>query len=369
MSIVQVPGGFLYPPLLQWNPTFDIDNEPSWQDYIMNSGTRQIAIIFRAPKSGVLERFDFLIGDVVTQTPTNGLKVSFQNVSNGEPNGTSTYFRNVPSGNIFASDQCIPGVITDDGTDNGNKKTIERGELLACVIEFESFTTGDSLEMRHCTQATYAAKGAYLLTADNVGSWTTQPGIPILTLVYEGEDFVPMIDTAGLYDIGRSLISQSLLNDEGGLAFTLDAPARVGGVYITVKSEEDFTLKLYDAEANEILESISIDLDEHYPNSDSVDTILIRFSEPDRLLQPNQIYILSVTPGGTGILTIYTLFVWDTPYMAALPGGSDWHYRRRSNDGDWLIDNSARPMFGLHITGIDHDTSGGSGGPGWEGDP
>src|SRR5262245_35066085 len=118
---------------------------------LIDAAAEKDAFIFEAPKAGTLDMFEFSLG-AVTQAPTNGLKCSFQDVSGstGDPDGVIDQFRTV-TGGLSAGAWVAPGLITSDGTDTGTKRAVAKGDLLACVIEFASFSAGDSLSLNTIT--------------------------------------------------------------------------------------------------------------------------------------------------------------------------------------------------------------------------
>lgn len=379
MAIVEIPGGVFLPAPIQFSPTGTL----GFATYTLNGTNRKIGFILRAPRIsgnelgtiGVsdtkLERFEFMIG-VVAQNPANGLKVSFTTVSTGNPVNTADWYYVITTGNISVNTWTIPPYITTDGTNTGDRKTIEHGDLFACVIEFNNYSSGDSLQIKVLTQDLYAMKGAYTLTADSLGAWTKVTGMPVMALVYQTPEFVdtymPLSDAYAIESLPFITVDPNDEPDEVGLAFTLPAPMRVGGAYVMVSPSDDFDVVLYDIEANQEVERINVTTDDYYPNGNNIDYVYVRFTQ-DWLLQGNQIYILSVAPSGAGTVDVYYATTLTAAQMASLPGGSTWYYAQRVDAGDWAEQTRYRPIFGLQITGVDHDTSGGSGGTGWQGNP
>lgn len=381
MAIVEIPGGAFLPAPIQWEDS----GVPSFTNYTLNTTTRKISFILRAPRSGAsedeeLERFEFMIG-AAAQIPANGLKVSFQAVAAGAPVNSADYYYTIPIDDLNENRWVMPPYITSDGTDSGERMSVEHGQLFACVIEFENFSLGDSLTIQVISQDKYAMKGAYVLTSDILDAWTKVPGSPNMALVYKeqgAEDvYMPLMDAYAISDIILLDISSSTTPDEIGMQFTLLAPMRVGGAYVLVKPTGDFDVVLYDTETNTTLETVRVNTTDYYPNTHNVDYVYVRFAgadgiSGDRLLDANKVYVLSVLPASTSAVVVYWVvvgFSGEAEQMASLPGGETLHYRSRVDAGDWEEIIYYRPLFGLHITGVDHDISGGSGGGGWEGNP
>lgn len=372
MAITEIPGGVFLPAPIQWEDSA----EPGFTSYTLNGTNRKIGFILRAPMTGgateqdtKLERFEFMIG-TVTQNPANGLKVSFQDILSDAPINSADFYYTITTGSINADSWTIPPYITDDGTNTGNRREVERGVQFACVIEFANYSSGDSLVIKTVSQDKYAMKGAYSLTCDSIGAWTKVTGSPAMALVYKTPEFVdvyvPLTDAYAVKEVGPVTVIPDDEPDEVGMAFTLPAPMRIGGAYVMVAPTDNFTVNLYDAESNTVLESVAVDKDEYYANSHNIDYVYVRF-ETDRLLQGNQIYVLSIVPDD--VVDVHCLYVHSTAQMASLPGGATWYYRHRVDGGDWTEVTTQRPLFGLHITGVDHDTTGGGSSGGWQGNP
>lgn len=365
MAIVQVPE-FYEPAPIVWQEGL----VPGFFSNPLATGGRKFAFILRVPKGGTLETFEFNIG-TVTQNPTNGLKVSFQDVVNGEPNGTATYYYYIPTGSIAANTWIIPPYITSDGADTGSRKTVTHRDFVACVIEFTNFVLGDSLIIRNLTHGVYAIRGAYGVVFNTAGSaWAkSEGGFPVMALMYDDGNYVSLADAYAIYEFITTPIFADEEIDEIGLAFQLTAPKRVGGAYVLVDPEEDFDIVLYDTEANEELERVRVEVGSYTPNVFNIDYVMVRFTH-DHLIKANQFYVLSVAPTGTtGIVNVYSVLANSAAQMAGMPCGVNWHYRDRVDGGDWRELTNHVPLFGLLVTGIDHDISGGSGGGGWEGNP
>lgn len=365
MAIVEAPE-FFYPPPVPWNNP--VGDPPDFISNTLNDTNRKISFLLQVPKNGQLEAFEFKVGSV-SQTPANGLKVSFQDVSaDGKPDGSADYFYTITSGSVSANAWTIPPYLTDDGTSGGNRKSVSQSSWVACVIEFVSFVSGDSVVIQSLTQDTFAPKGAFVAKADVINVWTKIAGIPILALVYDGGDYVSLTDAYPVYSIGNDSISPSTTPDEIGLTFTLLAPMRVGGAYIFAGASEFFNVTLYDTETDSILEQIGVEQGSFFESNQAIDYVFVRF-ETNRLLQANRIYVLSVAPVGSGFVDIYSFNAYSTAQMDSMPCGAIWSVRTRADAGDWTEILTSHPLFGLLVTGVDHSISGGSGGSGWDGDP
>jgi hypothetical protein len=153
--------GFIYPPLINFlNGSYASNLDNFFLDWNLNQ--KKIAVIFNCPISGILDGVECLLDG--TFNISTSVKFSFQDLdSNGLPDGTPDEYR---AGIILESvgSTWVPsGIMSSDGTDNGTKRTVTRGQRLACVIEFDSGFADDYVglgslvvaesEFRHATLA------------------------------------------------------------------------------------------------------------------------------------------------------------------------------------------------------------------------
>lgn len=372
MAIVEIPGGGIFAPApIAWSEA----GVPTFETYTLDTTTRKFAIIFRVPESNTLDKFEFGLR-TVTQAPANGLKVSFQDVVGGEPDGTATHFRVVTSG-LTTISWVSPDAITDDGTDTGNKKVAVRGDLVACVIEFESFSFGDDLDIAVLAGSQYTIKGAYILSANLLGVWTKGTGIPCMGLVvtdYEVVDVdisdghIAVPNTYPVYDI---IADAAEFEEEAGMVFHFPAPVRIGGGYVFVSPLVDFEVVLYDVEDEyREVERVSISLDDYLANGNNQDYVEFRFLS-DHLIDANKPYILAIATQDISDVVDFA-YLWSSNIHTALgfPFGGTWYASSHKEAGVWAGEGVANllPLFGLLVTGIDHEI-GGNSQSGWEGNP
>jgi hypothetical protein len=133
-------GPVLFPTPLSFNGI-----TPAFRAILLDATAEKLAVITHAPQTGTLDGFELLLG-TVGQAPASGLRFSFQDVSltTGDPDGTADQFRTVTAG-ITSDTWLVSGLVTDDGSDTGVKRIVTQGDRLACVVEFASWDTGDSV--------------------------------------------------------------------------------------------------------------------------------------------------------------------------------------------------------------------------------
>lgn len=361
MAIEQVPGGLWIPTPIPWGAA-----NPSFTSMLINASAEKAAFIIQVPKSGTLNYFEFLTG-TVSQSPANGLKLSFQDVdlATGDPDGTADQYRVLAHPISANTWQLPPGALTSDGTDSGTKRTVTRGELLACVVEFESFAVSDSVNVRTLNLAANAFMGNTPYPTHFTAAWAKLNDGAVMALVYDDNSYPAIL---GVYPFAQ--IQSYTYNvdtggaDEYGLAFSMPSDVRVGAFYVRANIAGNADLVLYDKDLSTVLETMSIDANVRVQAATQYH--LARCST-DRLLYANETYILSLKPTTTTDVTLYTGSPDSDVISTALDGGNTWGIANRLNGGTWTYTKIERPFMGIVVTGIDHEI-GGSPSTGWEGD-
>jgi len=362
MAMSKVPGGLWIPTPIPWGTA-----TPAFGNILLDASAEKAAFIIQVPKTGTLQRFEFLTGTAV-QTPANGLKCSFQDVdlATGDPDGTIDQFR--PSVSSGTDVWVVPGVITSDGTDSGTKRSVTRGERLACVVEFQSFLAGDSINIRVVNLDANVFMGNPPYPDQFTAAWSKLSEGLVMALRYDDGTYETILGACYPFEqIGSDAFNiDSGGGDEIGLAFSFESPVRVGGYYMRADLDAVADLVLYDKDGVTALDTMSLDPDVRTTAGSQYHIVR---SPTDRLLDANDVYRVILKPTTTTNVNLSNFSTNGADLLNTMEGGSKWYYTLRVNNGTWADSLSQRPFMGIIVTGIDHDISGGSGGPGWEGDP
>jgi len=373
MAIERIYGGLWIPAPVPFNTA-----TPSFTSMLIDASGEKVALIIQVPRTGTLDQFEFRIGSSI-QLPTNGLKCSFQDVSltTGDPDGTIDQYRVVTG--LSANSWVIPGLMTSDGTDGGTKRNVARGDLLACVIEFQSFNLLDVVNVSALDLSSTAFMGSPPYSDHFTLSWAKQKNGLVMALKYD-DGVVEQIMGGNCYPI-KNLLSQSYNDDSVrnrfGLAFSVPTPVLLGGIYVHAALPVDTALELYDPQGFPdgsgigLLETVTLDTNVQVDTTRHYHTIRFR---QDHRLRGNEFYgaILWTNSVDAGAEITLSKFEIDrADLMNAADGGQNFYMRRglAIQINTWEDILTERPWMGLIITGIDHDTSGGSSGPGFEGVP
>jgi hypothetical protein len=319
--------------------------------YLLNASGERAWFVIQCPKAGTLDWFEYRTSTVV-DNPDNGMQSSFQTVdpATGFPDGVVDQFRDVTA--AFASNTWItpPGVMTDDGTNTGVKRTVTRGEWLACVINFVSFTAGDAINI-----AVLAVNASSQTIASTMYPGSNTSGsdvkdttnLPILALKYADGTYAEFdVPIWPLLTLNSRTFNSGSTPDERALRLVPDIAARSCGAWVRADIDGPADVVLYDA-ADAVLASYSLD-----PEIRSVNN-----GVPMRVYWSANVAAavnrLSLKPtSGTNIIS-YDFDVPSAAHMACVSGGAAWYGSTRTDAGAWTDTTTQRPLMGLIFDGFD----------------
>jgi hypothetical protein len=329
----------------------------------MNASGDRVAIIVECPKAGTLDKFEFFSG-TVSNTPDNGIRCSFQTIAptTGNPDGTQDQFRDILAG-LTSATWMVPGLITSDGTDTGAKRTVSRGELVGCVVDFVSFVASDTYQVATVRTNTYMQGRNYNADGSS-GAYTkgTTTSMPIVALKYDDGSYAVFAPDFVLPITGFNTFTfnSGSTPDERALKFSFAGPVRVRGAWIMCDLDNDTDVVLYDSDGSTVLATATIDKDLRFGSATTI--CPVQFSFPSSVsLAASTNYYLSIKPGASSI-SAYSLQFPGTAYLAASPWGANAIMSTRTDAGAWSDETDEQLYAGLIIDGIDNGAGGGGGG-------
>lgn len=320
----------------------------------------QFAVMVRCPKAGTLDRFEFCTASV-NNNPDNGLRLSFQDVdATGVPDGTADQYR-VITGTISSNTWQVPGTMTDNGTDLGNKRTVTKDEMIACVVGFESFVSGDSVSISvQSTLTNWAGMlQSYMATANTTPTWTKGVNAPIVALFYDDGTIAEFMDGTiwPITTITQSTFGSGSTPDEYAMRFQVPFSMQVSGLWVRADFNNAADVILYD-NSDTSLGSFSINSS---LQRGAVPGITTRRFSSDVTLSANTTYRIAVKPTSASTIVLSKATVPSNAYLGSV-FGTEWYMSTRTDAGSWTDDNTAFFLAGLLVNGIDVTASGGSGG-------
>jgi hypothetical protein len=254
---------------------------------------------------------------------------------------------------LLANAWIAPGLITSDGTDTGAKRSVTRGDMLAVVIEFVSFNSGDNLQiaMFAPSQANALYNRAY--GDDFVGSWTKYNARSLVMALKYSDGTYAFVESAGPYaSFVTNAFNSGSSPNERALYFSLPVPVRVSGAWVRTNqgSTGDYTVTLYDSDGVTSLASVAVDASQLAVLSGL--NVFCLFTN-DATLQPNTFYRLAIKPTTGNNVSIYDFTVNAAAIMDAVEGGQNFRASERTGAGAWSQTPTRRPFMGLLVTELD----------------
>lgn len=356
MALITTPI-FYYP---QLPVSTDLPPVPSDATFNLNTDdTREWIIPFIVQKAGTIDEVAFLTGDDFTLNAASVLRISLQDmvaVPGFFNDGTADQYRDIDDSVWTGANTWISsGLLTDDGTDGGIKRTVSYGDRLCIVIKHQTFTSGDSLsiaviptdaEESGIQRAMFGHLWYYSGSSHLLNS-----GYPCLALKYADGSYAPIQPYIFPAKAGGTTSLSG--NVEAGLKFSPPFNMRVIGAYGSVGNEEDIRFLLYD-NAETLLASSGQDVQQS-----SADDGLFSYFGDRVTLTANETYYLVVRREGDKATNgeLHYIDVDSAQILGGISGGSSYHYAART---DYTTDSFAatttrRPWLALVLDGYDPD--------------
>jgi hypothetical protein len=322
---------------------------------LIDASGEKIGCVFRAPKTGTLGKVRFFTGTVTTG---DTLKVSFQDVdmATGNPDETADQYRTIVVANSDDNAWLTTGLITTDGTDTGGKRSVTRGDLLAIVIEYDSYVAGN-MNVQNTTAILDYGNGAYTCLKTG-GTWVkTTNTIGCFELEYD-DGTLAYTDTLLPGAGSATTIASNTTPDEAALYFRFPVGVTVGGAYVFLDLDAATDVVLYDTDGTTALATVSLDSDVR-AGLTANGTMVVFPTEID--LTANLWYFLSIKPTTTTAVGYRRMTVRATASMDMFDLGQNAYLATRTDAGVWGTTTTIRPRASLLVTKI-HDGAGGGGG-------
>lgn len=355
MALQNFSGLFLpHPPigLTEWRAT------PGTGNLLLDAAGEKAVWVFRAPKTGTLERIGFRLNVVTT---AEDLKVSFQNVdpATGFPDGAIDQYRIIPSASVISNTWVDTGIITDTGADGGTKRSVTIGDPVAVVIEFNSAVGNLNISMKSVDAAgEWFLNSAYCLLY--TGSWALQSAFAPQTVIKYDDGSYPYLPSI-LPTMTTTVVNLGSTSDpdEIGAYFQLPFPCAVSQAGACGDFDGDFDLVLYDSDGSTPLGTISVDKDIRGVTGSSGG--VYPFATPITLTKATN-YRIVVKPTTATTIALRYITVNSAAFMEHLDGGIAFYWTQRTNGGGWSQDTTKRPWIFLVISALDDGVGGGGAG-------
>ncbi len=318
---------------------------------------QKIAVVFQVPKTGNLWKVGYRTGTVSCTTCPQVIRVSFQDpaTANGDPDGTQDQYRDA---NIADTDDNLwttTGIISSDGTDTGALRAVTKGDSASIVWEQpNAFNVGDAFRVSGMNAATASfGVGISYIDTQNAGVWTKNVSsvLPNFVLYYDDglAYYLPDVSpfsavSSANYNSGTSSGSGG---DERGLKFTLAAPVKCVGAWVTTfqaNTSADFDLVLYASDGTTVLATRSF-LAKVYAGA--VDNYTSGLFPTPVVLSAQTVYYLTLKPTTTNNVKINFATVNANADLDQYVGGANAYYSVKTDGGAFTDTTTRRPMLGI----------------------
>jgi hypothetical protein len=314
--------------------------------------------------SKTIDTISFMPGTMVNTNGSN-IRVSLQNLNTAatptQPDGTQDQFRDHLINTISSNTWFTTGLVTNDGTNGGIKRTVNHGDFLAVVIEFQSFVAGDILRAQGSGTAAHIFGPVAALFA--AAAWTIPSVLP--NVLFTNSD-----GSLGCFHNAPPRTAQTNVPynngttpDEYGVRFTAPFDMKVDGISFYTfmpNSTADFELVLY--QDTTVIDTIVV------PAEISSTTGTARISElsfaTKRTLVKDVQYIISMKPTTANDVSTFFYNVAAASHIGLWAGGVGTELVVRTDLGAWAVDGTPTRRWyhlGVMITDIDIPTAGGGG--------
>lgn len=328
--------------------------------FLLDADGEKLGFIVQAPKAGTLHKVHFLTGTV---TEEDDLKVSFQGIDadTGKPDETADQFRVVTLLDTNDNATLSTGIMTDDGTDTGAARTVTKGERLAIVIEFNSYTDGNLNIAGRGSGIPFHTNGMNYCTHKTAGAWGAHTAQPIVALEYSDGSFawLPMNPGAVARTVSATYNNTST-PDERGNIIRVAAPMQVTGLWAVGIFGADVELVLYDSDGTTPLMTCSIDKD--LAGGIANPCLYAPIGSTTVTLAKDTNYRMAVKPTSASGITIYSEQYGSAARLDQASGGSSIHQTTRTDAGAWSETTTNRYLCGVLTSGYDDGAGGGGGG-------
>lgn len=322
---------------------------------LLDASGEKAAFVFRAPRTGTIDRVCFR-----TQTVTTGdtLDVRLETVdaATGDPTGT-LWAANTNASQVVANadDNVWFEVTLTAGA------VVTRGDRIAFVIvngaagalNIVQQIANSMLERLPMRPMNYALHFA--------SSWAKQNSGMVGAVRYSDGSYAHVPNLEPLANTAATVFNSGSSPDERGNRFILPFKARCVGLWAGLAKTAGATvdLKLYDS-GSTLLESVNLDLDVMEGSGGNAWGLF----DSSVTLDAGSLYRMTIAPDTATSVTDREQIMQSAALMNAAHGGDAMYLTTRTDGGAWTDTATQRVSMGLILDGLDDGAGGGSSGGG-----
>ena len=302
----------------------------------LTASTHKLTIVGVVQKSGTISSVSVRLG-TVTKGATTQLLVSLQDVDAangppGRPDGTVDQSGTIGNANIVTNTYVTATLSTN--------RTVTVGDLLAVVVEFNTFNTGDSVPITVVTVVSNTSVHSLVgISHYNGTAWTLQnAAMPIVGLGYTDSTVHSLLGALPLTSITSNAFNSTSTPDERGLRWVPAYTQVVAGLWAMTIPSGDYDLVLYDSGGTELA---SAAVDANTVRSSALRPQERLFASPVTVTAGST-YYLTVRPSSATNMTTYTIGLNAAADREAWPLGTEADGVTRKSAGSWTVSSTSR---------------------------
>lgn len=309
----------------------------------ITNSTETAAFVFRAPKDGDLDSVGFYLGTVTTP---QDLEVSFRNVVEsgggaGYPDATADQYHVIASGSLVSAGWNTTGVMTNDGTGGGTKRTVAQGDLLAVVFRM----TGSGNIMFRVATNDILVNFPYATIYNS-----SKLGRPFpLAIKYADGTYAELDPCTYPYIAGftNGSFHTGTSPDEVGNRFIATETCEVDACWLKSNLTQNFKVVLYDSADNVVTETNEQDLDTVYVNSPL--NQYLPFLDRVTLTAGEEYRVVLKPTTASASLAYFGFEVGSNAVLDAVQGGKELYMTERTDAGAWTDSDTKRIQMGIRM--------------------
>ncbi len=335
-----IKGGIILPMFFPIRDSFGAST--FWKTFTMDASGEKVAFIFRAPKTGTIDKIGFLVR-AVTSSQSLDVRLETVNATTGDPTGTLIA---AGASGVVAS----PAANTFYEVTLTTPPSVTVNDYIAVVIQFTS--TVGNLQIAAWDTQTSTGDYAQLPYCDHyTTSWAKQKFIPICSVRYNDTTY-PVNGMLPLKNQSEIGLNTGSTPDEVGMKFQLPIRTKIKGLWLFTYLRYPLTLKLYD-ENDSLVDSVTLDPD---ITSDSAAGWQLWFFNSSIILSKNKTYRITVLPTTASDIFVQYIETNLNSMLTQLTADENFIWTQRTNAGAWTDTNTRRPYWGLILDSLEYIT-------------
>lgn len=302
----------------------------------LTASTHKLTMVGVVQKSGTISSVSFRLG-AITKGATTELLVSLQDVDAangppGRPDGTVDQSGTISTANIVSNTYVTATL--------GTNRTVTVGDLLAVVVEFNTFNAGDSVPISSFGAASQNVIHSLVgLSHFNGTTWTLSgTSMPIVGLGYTDATVNSLLGAMPLTSVTSNTFNNTSTPDERGIRWVPAYTQVVAGLWAMTIPAGDYDLVLYDSGGTEIASAAC--------DANTVRVSALRpqeryFASPVTVTAGST-YYLTVRPSSATNMTTYTIGLNAAADREAWPLGTEADGVTRKSAGTWTVSSTSR---------------------------